>query len=84
MRRHSMGQYLKAWIGVGRCCGPMCHTLGDINKSIKRCLVELDRADEVFEQTGTRSRPGSRMERTLQKLEHLQKEAARDRLFQNA
>ncbi|MBD3666312.1 transposase, partial [Sulfitobacter sp. TSTF-M16] len=39
---------------------------------------ELDRADEVFEQTGT-VLPEGRMERTLRKLEHLQKEAARYR-----
>lgn len=41
-------------------------------------LVSLDRADEVFEQTGT-VLPEARMERTLRKLDHLQKEAVRYR-----
>ncbi|MEP2424712.1 MAG: IS5/IS1182 family transposase, partial [Tateyamaria sp.] len=52
--------------------------LGEIDKAIERYLGELDRADEVFEQTGT-VLPEARMERTLRKLEHLQKEAVRYR-----
>lgn len=44
--------------------------LGEIDKAIERYLGELDRADEVFEQTGT-ALPEARMERTLRKLEHL-------------
>jgi hypothetical protein len=52
--------------------------LGEIDKAIERYLGELDRADEVFEQTGT-VLPEARMERTLRKLEHLQKEAKRYR-----
>jgi len=52
--------------------------LGEIDKAIERYLGELDRADAVFEQTGT-VLPEARMERTLRKLEHLQKEAERYR-----
>lgn len=54
----------------------LCQKLSEISKAIKRYLGELDRADEVFEQTGT-VLPDARMERTLRKLEHLQKEAMR-------
>jgi transposase len=56
--------------------GKLRQKLGEIDKAIERYLGELDRADEVFEQTGT-VLPEARMERTLRKLEHLQKEAAR-------
>ncbi|MEM6889793.1 MAG: transposase [Pseudomonadota bacterium] len=52
--------------------------LSEIDKAIERYLGKLDRADDVFEQTGT-VLPEARMERTLRKLEHLQKEAARYR-----
>jgi len=52
--------------------------LGEIDKAIERYLGELDRADQVFEQTGV-VLPEARMERTLRKLEHLQKEAVRYR-----
>ena len=58
--------------------GKLRQKLGEIDKAIERYLGELDRADEVFEQTGT-VLPEARMERTLRKLEHLQKEAARYR-----
>ena len=58
--------------------GKLRQKLGEIDKAITRYLGELDRADEVFEQTGT-ALPEARMERTLRKLEHLQKEAARYR-----
>ena len=58
--------------------GKLRQKLGEINKAVERYLGELDRADEVFEQTGT-VLPEARMERTLRKLEHLQKEAARYR-----
>ncbi|MEO9517790.1 MAG: IS1182 family transposase [Paracoccaceae bacterium] len=58
--------------------GKLRQKLGEIDKAIERYLGELDRADEVFEQTGT-VLPGARMERTLRKLEHLQKEAVRYR-----
>lgn len=52
--------------------------IGEIDKAIERYLGALDRADEVFEPTGT-VLSEARMERTLRKLEHLQKEARRDR-----
>ena len=58
--------------------GKLRQKLGEIDKAIERYLGELDRADEVFEQTGT-VLPAARMERTLRKLEHLQKEAVRYR-----
>src|SRR6056297_1577823 len=58
--------------------GKLRQKLSEIDKAIERYLGELDRADEVFEQTGT-VLPEARMERTLRKLEHLQKEAARYR-----
>jgi hypothetical protein len=58
--------------------GKLRQTLGEIDAAIARYLGELDRADEVFEQTGT-VLPGARIERTLRKLEHLQKEAVRYR-----
>ncbi len=58
--------------------GKLRQKLGEIDKAIERYLSELDRADEVFEQTGT-VLPEARMERTLRKLEHLQKEAVRYR-----
>src|SRR5210317_1283588 len=56
--------------------GKLRQKLGEIDKAIERYLGELDRADAVFEQTGT-VLPEARMERTLRKLEHLQKEAER-------
>ena len=59
-------------------CGKLRQKLGEIDKAIERYLGELDRADEVFEQTGT-ALPEARMERALRKLEHLRKEAARYR-----
>ena len=52
--------------------------LGEIDTAIQRYLGELDRADDVFEQSGA-VLPEARMERTLRNLEHLQKEAARYR-----
>jgi hypothetical protein len=52
--------------------------LGEIDKAIERYLGELDRAEAFFKQTGT-VLPEARMERTLRKLEHLQKEAVRYR-----
>mgnify|MGYP005632359651 FL=1 len=58
--------------------GKLRQKLGEIDKAIERYLGELDRADEVFKQTGT-VLPEARMERTLRKLEHLQKEAVRYR-----
>ena len=58
--------------------GKLSQKLGEIDKAIERYLGELDRADEVFEQTGT-VLPEARMERTLRKLNHLQKEAVRYR-----
>jgi hypothetical protein len=58
--------------------GKLRQKLGEIDKAIERYFGELDRADEVFEQTGT-VLPEARMERTLRKLEHLQKEALRYR-----
>jgi transposase len=58
--------------------GKLRQKLGEIDKAIERYLGELDRADEVFAQTGT-VLPEARMERTLRKLEHLQKEAVRYR-----
>ena len=58
--------------------GKLRQKLGEIDAAVARYLSELDRADEVFEQTGT-VLPEARMERTLRKLEHLQKEAARYR-----
>ena len=58
--------------------GKLRQKLGEIDKAIERYLGELDRADEVFEQTGT-VLPEARMERTLRKLEHLRKEATRYR-----
>jgi transposase len=58
--------------------GKLRQKLGEIDKAIERYLGELDRADAVFEQTGT-VLPEARMERTLRKLEHLQKEAVRYR-----
>ena len=58
--------------------GKLRQKLGEIDKAIERYLGELDRADEVFEQTGT-VMPEARMERALSKLEHLHKEAARYR-----
>lgn len=61
--------------------GKLRQKLGEIDKAIERYLGELDRADEVFEQTGT-VLPEARMERTLRKLEHLQKEAVRYRTIE--
>jgi transposase len=61
--------------------GKLRQKLGEIDKAIERYLGELDRADEVFEQTGT-VLPEAHMERTLRKLEHLQKEAVRYRLIE--
>lgn len=58
--------------------GKLRQMLGEIDKAIERYLGELDRADEVFEQTGT-VLPEARMERTLRKLDHLQREAVRYR-----
>ena len=58
--------------------GKLRQKLSEIDKAIERYLGELDRADEVFEQTGT-VLPEARMERTLRKLEHLRKEATRYR-----
>lgn len=58
--------------------GKLRQKLGEIDKAIERYLGELDRADEVFEQTGT-VMPEARMERALRKLAHLQKEALRYR-----
>ncbi len=58
--------------------GKLRQKLGEIDKAIERYLGELDRADEVFEQTGT-VLPEARIEQTLRKLEHLRKEAARYR-----
>jgi transposase len=43
--------------------GKLRQKLGEIDKAIERYLGELDRADEVFEQTGT-VLPEARMERT--------------------
>ncbi len=57
--------------------GKLRQKLSEIDKAIERYLSELDRADEAFEQTGT-VLPEARMERTLRKLEHFQKEAAHD------
>jgi len=62
--------------------GKLRQKLGEIDKAIERYLGELDRADEVFEQTGT-VLPEARMERTLRKLEHLQKEAVRYRSIEH-
>lgn len=62
--------------------GKLRQKLGEIDKAIERYLGELDRADEVFEQTGT-VLPEARMERALRKLEHLQKEATRYRSIEN-
>jgi len=62
--------------------GKLRQKLGEIDKAIERYLGELDRADEVFEQTGT-VLPEARMERTLRKLEHLRKEAARYRSIES-
>jgi hypothetical protein len=58
--------------------GKLRQKLGEIDKAIERYLGELDCADEVFEQTGT-VLPEARMERSLRKLNHLQKEALRYR-----
>ncbi len=58
--------------------GKLRQKLSEIGKAIERYLSELDRADEVFHQTGT-VLPEARMERALRKLEHLRKEAARYR-----
>ena len=56
--------------------GKLRQKLGEIDTAIQRYLSELDRADEVFEKTGT-VLPQARMERTRRKLERLQKEATR-------
>jgi hypothetical protein len=58
--------------------GKLCQKLGEIDEAIERYHGELDRADEVFEQTSM-VLPEACMERTLRKLAHLQKEAARYR-----
>lgn len=58
--------------------GKLRQKLSEIDAAIERYLGELDRADEVFEQTGG-VMPASRMERALRKVEHLKKEAARYR-----
>jgi hypothetical protein len=58
--------------------GKLRQKLGEIDTEIERYSGELDRVDEVFERTGT-VLSEARMERTLRKLEHLQKEAARYR-----
>ncbi|MEM6891841.1 MAG: IS1182 family transposase [Pseudomonadota bacterium] len=58
--------------------GKLRQKLGEIDKAIERYLGALDRADELFEQTGT-VLPEARMERTLRKLEHLRKETTRYR-----
>ncbi len=58
--------------------GKLRQKLGEIDKAIEPFLGELDRADEVFEQTGT-ALPEERMDRAFRKLEHLQKEARRYR-----
>ncbi|KMW59887.1 Mobile element protein [Candidatus Rhodobacter oscarellae] len=58
--------------------GKLRQKLSDIDLAIVRYLGELDRADEVYEQTGT-VMPEARMERALCKVQHLQKEAARYR-----
>jgi transposase len=58
--------------------GKLRQKLDEIDNAIDRYLGELDRADAVFEQTGT-VLPVARMERTLRKLEHLKKEAVRYR-----
>lgn len=55
--------------------GKLRQKVGEIDKVIERFLGELDRADVIFEQTGT-VLPEARMEHALRKLEHLQKEAA--------
>nr|WP_223428731.1 hypothetical protein [Tateyamaria pelophila] len=56
--------------------------LGEIDKPIERYLDELDRANEVFEHTGT-VMPEARMERALRELDHLQKEATRYTSIEN-
>jgi transposase len=61
--------------------GKLRQKLGEIDKAIERYLGELDRADEVFEQTGT-VLPEARMESTLRKLKHMQKEAVRYRAIE--
>ena len=58
--------------------GKLRQKLSEIDAAIERYLGEIDRADEVFEQTGG-VMPASRMERALRKVEHLKKEAARYR-----
>ncbi len=58
--------------------GKLRQKLAEIDKAIARYLGELDRADEVFEQTGA-VLPEARMERSLRTLDHLQKEALRYR-----
>jgi hypothetical protein len=58
--------------------GKLRQKWGEIDKAIERYLGESDCADEVFEQTGT-VLPEARMERSLRKLNHLQKEALRYR-----
>jgi hypothetical protein len=62
--------------------GRLRQKLGETDKAIERYLSALDRADEVFEQTGT-VLPEARMERILRKLEHLQKEAVRYRSIEH-
>ncbi len=58
--------------------GKLRQKLSEIDAAIERYIGELDRADEVFEQTGGVI-PEARMERALRKVEHLKKEAARYR-----
>ncbi|MEM8636996.1 MAG: IS1182 family transposase [Pseudomonadota bacterium] len=58
--------------------GKLRQKLSEIDAAIERYFGELDRADEVFEQTGG-VMPEARMERALRKVEHLRREAARYR-----
>ena len=52
--------------------GKLRQKLNEIDTAIQRYLSELDRADEVFEKTGT-ALPKARIERASRKLVHLQK-----------
>ncbi|MEM9881270.1 MAG: IS1182 family transposase, partial [Pseudomonadota bacterium] len=58
--------------------GKLRQKLSEIDAAIERYIGELDRADEVFKQTGGMM-PEARMERALRKVEHLKKEAVRYR-----
>lgn len=62
--------------------GKLKQKLSEIDKAIERYLMELDRADDALEKTGS-TVPASQITRASRKLAHLQKEAQRYRLIED-